>query len=84
MNPKARGVRWLNAEAAAVHLGFADAQGRPKMRAFYSWRQRATRPPKTHWLAGRMRFREVDLDACVDVVAPESARPLRVIRGGQR
>lgn len=63
-------VAWLNSHQAAAYLGFRTTK------AFRVWldRRRAAgeRGPKVHWLAGRMRFREIDLDACIDVQPHET------------
>jgi hypothetical protein len=78
-------VAWLSAAAAAIHLGYVFERdvvkngvvehkaGDPNLNAFYVWKHRAQ--PKTHWLRGRMRFRVVDLDACVEAEPAPAARP---------
>lgn len=58
-------VPWLTADDARQHLGL------PTLGAFYTWKHRAK--PRTYWLRGRMRFRQVDLDACVEVEQPRRA-----------
>lgn len=79
-------VAWLNSEAAAVHIGLVDAEGRPKLGAFHTWVCRARkRGLKAHRLGGRLRFREVDLDRMVEAepdALPEG-KGLRLI-GGRR
>lgn len=76
-------VAWLNTDQAAAHLGFKTTK------AFRVWldRRRASgkRDPKVHWLTGRMRFREVDLDACVDVEPQEkTSAPVLAFEREQR
>lgn len=65
MTPGGR-VAWLTSEQAAQHLGF------PNAKAFRKWldRQPAHRP-RRHYLGRMLRFRQVDLDACVETV-PET------------
>lgn len=77
----AQGVAWLSARQAAEYLGFVDNAGVTMIKAFYAWRSKAPNPPKTHWLGGRMRFRRVDLDRCVEV---ETEAPALALVGGRR
>lgn len=57
-------VEWFSLASAAEYLDF------PSPRAFRVWiRRQQTHGgphPKVHWLGKRMRFRRVDLDACVE------------------
>lgn len=76
-------VAWLSARQAAIHLGFVDDRGEPQMNRFYVWRCR--HQPRTHRLGSSLRFRAVDLDACVEA-EPEAlpaGKGLRVV-GGRR
>jgi len=88
MKPSSSGVRWFSTAEAATHLGFVKPDGTPKLQSFYMFlqveRQRKPRRLTVHWLHGRMRFRQVDLDACLEP-EPETAAaaPLRVMRGGR-
>lgn len=79
MKPETRGVPWLTVEEAARHLGFKKKDGSPSVRAFYVWLQRAARKPKVHRLGRRLRFRQTDLDACVEVQRDDEQR-LRLVR----
>lgn len=58
-------VSWMNVEQASVHMGFRTIAG------FESWVRRELADSKTplrvYWLRGRRRFRQVDLDACVEL-----------------
>lgn len=74
-------VKWFNTASAAVHLGFVDLAGQPKLKAFYQFLRTTKNPPTVHWLAGRMRFREVDLDRCLE---PEPAARLTLVAVGER
>lgn len=83
-SPTRTSVRWLNAAQAAEHLGF------PTVGAFHTWlcreRQKGTLPLTVHWLRGRMRFREVDLDRCIEAEPQSTSAPqtvLRVLTGGR-
>ena len=67
-------VAWLSSEAAAIYLGFVDAEGTPTMNAFYIWKHRYQ--PRAYRLGGRLRFRQVDLDRMVEAV-PVRASSLR-------
>jgi hypothetical protein len=79
MNPNVRGVAWLTADQAREYLGFSTLQ------AFHKFvqRERARVPQrlKVSWLAGRMRFRAANLDACIEdeQVAVDQRVPLRVV-----
>jgi hypothetical protein len=79
-------VTWLDSAQAAQHIGLVDADGNPKLAAFHVWVWRARkRGLKVHRLGRRLRFREVDLDRCVEAepdALPES-KSLRVLRGGR-
>lgn len=59
----------MTSAMAAEHLGFMK-DGKPNVVAFAKWIKRERRRPHTrlriHWLVGRMRFRQVDLDKCVE------------------
>lgn len=71
---------YLDAREAAVYLHYVDAQGEPKMNAFYQFldrRRRAGRTVKTHRLGTQLRFRQCDLDAAFDV---EEAPLRRLVR----
>lgn len=58
-------VAWLTCQQAAVYLGYVRADGTPNMNAFYIWKRRAQ--PKAHRLRGAgLRFRQVDLDRCLE------------------
>ena len=72
-------VAWLSTEQAAEHLGFKT------LRAFYRFLETSSRPPRRHYLGRRLRFRQVDLDACVEVALDtNSARPrLRIVNRGR-
>lgn len=73
---KDRTVPWLTSAEAARHLG-------KSVGAFHVWlhRKRAMgQPVRVHWLDGRMRFRQTDLDRCVE---PERAPGLKLVRGGR-
>lgn len=82
MNPNVRGVAWLRADQAREYLGFATMAG------FTKWvqRERARRPQrlKVNWLAGRMRFRAANLDACVEEERSAASQPLRMVGGRGR
>lgn len=72
-------VRWLSAREASAYLDF------PSVVAFHRWAQRERRKAqprlRVHWLGRRMRFRQVDLDACLEPEPMRSDRPrLRAIR----
>lgn len=71
-------VAWLSAEQAAVHLGYVHADGTPNLPAFYQWKHREK--PRAFRLRGRLRFRQADLDRCLE---PEpqvvAAVPLRMV-----
>lgn len=74
-----KGVKWMTSAQAAVHLGFVKSDGSPNLNAFLVWKHRAK--PRAYRLRGSLRFREVDLDACLE---PEDvAAPLRLV-GGRR
>jgi hypothetical protein len=64
-------VGWLTADQAREYLGLST------LAAFYVWKCRAK--PRTYRLRGRLRFRQVDLDACVtnEQVTPK----LRMVGG---
>lgn len=68
-------VGWLTADQAREYLGL------PTLAAFYVWKFRAK--PRTYRLRGRLRFRQVDLDRCVEEALPAS-QPLRVVGGRGR
>lgn len=74
-------VAWLSAEQAALHLGFVDAAGQPEMRRFYKFLQR--HKPKAHRLGRSLRFRQVDLDACVEAEPEKKAGALTLLAGGR-
>lgn len=61
-----REVEYLRSEDAALYLGFTTKEGKPNLAAFKTWRWRFK--PKTYKLAGRLRFRRVDLDRCIEAV----------------
>ena len=79
-------VEWFSAEQAAAHLGFLHADGTPNARAFRTWlhRQPAERP-RRHYLGRKLRFRRVELDACVETTPATtvSAPPLRLVGKGR-
>lgn len=61
-----KAVEYLRSEDAALYLGFTRKDGTPNLNAFKSWRWKAK--PRTYKLAGRLRFRRVDLDRCIEAV----------------
>lgn len=74
-----RPVAYLNAKSAAAYLDF------PSVRAFYAWLARPGRKPKRHYLGRQLRFRQVDLDACVESIRTEdAAAPLTLVAGGRK
>jgi hypothetical protein len=81
MNRHVRGVAWLSADQAREYLGFET------MSAFHKFvqRERARNPQrlKVSWLAGRMRFRASNLDACIED-EPAAVKSLRVVGGRNR
>jgi hypothetical protein len=70
-------VAWMTSAQAAVHLGYVHADGSPNLGAFAVWKHRAK--PRAYRLRGRLRFKQVDLDACVtnEQVTPK----LRMVGG---
>jgi len=83
-----RTVEWLTASHAAAHLGYVKEDGTPNLSAFYVFlhreRKRTDSRLRTHWLRGRMRFRRVDLDACLEEQPRvESRGSLRLMRGAR-
>jgi len=64
-------VAWLTADEARQYLGFKT------MNAFYTWKCRTR--PKAYHLRGRLRFRQVDLDACVEPEPVERPARLRMV-----
>jgi len=81
MNP--RGVPWLSSEQAAIHIGYVKPDGTANLDAFYMFVSRERRKPKTrlrvHWLRGRMRFRQTELDALLE---PEPAHGRQSVGAG--
>lgn len=76
---KGRTVPWLNTERAAEHLGF------PNVRAFRKWLERQpTDRPRRHYIGRRLRFREVDLDACVESARTVEQPVKLTLVGGRR
>lgn len=82
---------WLTTAQAAAHLGFVDEHGQPNVRAFTTWKWRMAQkrtPVATHRIRGSrsLRYRQVDLDRCVEperqVIASleDGARHLRMVR----
>jgi excisionase family DNA binding protein len=67
-------VAWLNSEQAAEYLGFTS------MRAFYQFLH--VNKPRSYRLGKRLRFRQADLDAMVEVVPEE--KPFTLLAGGKR
>lgn len=95
MNPAKNGVDWWNAERAALYLGFVKWEvrdgvviGTPAMGAWksYYYRDIERTEPVTHWLLGRMRFRQAELEPLIERAAAhqQQAEPLRGIAGGKR
>jgi len=58
-------VKYLSSEDAARHLGFVHADGSPNRKAFKTFVR--NQKPKAYRIGRRLRFRVVDLDACVEV-----------------
>jgi hypothetical protein len=73
-------VPWLTAADAAEYLGFGT--GPLALRRLYDFRRRHR--PKTHRLGSSLRFRQVDLDACIEVEPDVIAPALKAIAGGKR
>ena len=81
MKPETRGVPWLTVEEAARHLGFKSVG------AFHTWMYRAKKDPnvtapRVHRLGRRIRFRQVDLDKCVEEERDSEPRLRLVQRRG--
>lgn len=61
-------VAWLDTRSAAAHMGFRTVS------AFHKWLQGERKSGRTrvkvYWLGNKMRFREANLDACME---PEPA-----------
>lgn len=80
MKPGAR-VAWLSSAQAAAHLGFRT------LKSFHRWLERQPADsPRRHYLGRRLRFRQVDLDVCVesDPQAVDAVTPLRLVSKGGR
>ena len=75
MKPGAR-VAWLSSAQATDYLGF------PSQKAFLRWLERKPGTLRRYRLGRRLRFRQVDLDSCVEEVLDAVAR-LTLVRGGR-
>ena len=80
-------VEYWNPERAAIYLGYTHTIVQDgvviqtaNLTAFRAFLYRCK--PKVHWIAGRKRFRQIDLDRCVE--APQEERQLSLVRGGKR
>jgi len=71
-------VAWLTTAQAAAHLGFVKSDGSPNVGAFKAWKCRTKQKPRQYWLGGRLRFRVVDLDRCVEA-EPEQGSALHLV-----
>lgn len=70
-------VPWLTADEARQHLGL------PTLNSFYVWlhreRKRVPKKIRVSWLRGRMRFRETNLDACMEPEREVTRTTLRMV-----
>lgn len=79
MKSEANGVPWLNSYDAAKHLGFTEPDGTVNTGAFLKWlARRPKHRPRRHKLGRMLRFRQVDLDACIETL-PETTKALRLV-----
>jgi hypothetical protein len=74
-----KAVEWMSTEKAAEHLDF------PSAKAFRKWLARHPDKPRRYYLGRMLRFRRVDLDACLETTpgAEEQPAPLKLV-GGRR